>query len=224
MKALRLMLIAALILSVLAVNAMAKETLYVTDTLKITVRSGPSTGNRVIATLSSGDTVTMLEKKKDGWGKVSLPDGKTGWLLHRYLIDKRPAVLVLRDMKPDKGQEELLALREESRDLKKYLAEATSEANTAKARYQQLKRDAGQALALRTELDQIKAAKAQQVKALQDTSSQQAARLRELETENESMRFSGGLKWFLSGAGVLLLGWIIGWMLGRRRSRTSSLY
>lgn len=224
-QVLRLFGVVAMVAIALTTGAMAQESMYVTDVLKITVRSGPSNTNRVIATLTSGDKVLLLQRNDEGWGKVRTPDGKEGWVIHRYLIKEKPARVVLADMKPSQAQEELAELRQQNRDLKAALAEAQAKVSALEARYNQLKRDSGQTLRLRTELDQLKVLRDQQVKALKATVQQQAQRLKEVESENETMRFSGGLKWFLSGAGVLLLGWIIGWSLGRRRKRqSSSLY
>jgi len=224
-KVLRLLGLVAVLAMALSFTATAQEPMYVTDILRITVRSGPSNSNRVLATLTSGDKVLLLKRRDDGWGKVRTADGKEGWVIYRYLVDQKPARVILADMQPSKTQQELAELRQANRDLKASLAAAQAKVRNLEARYNQLKRDAGNTLGLRTELDQLKALKAQQVKTLQATVQQQAQRLKEVESENETLRFSGGLKWFLSGAGVLLLGWIIGWMLGRRRRRqSSSLY
>lgn len=53
------------------------------------------------------------------------------------------------------------------------------------------------------------------------TSSQ---RLRELEQERAEFRRSNNLRWFLAGAGVLLVGWLMGWTRFRsRRGRRGTL-
>lgn len=204
----------------------AQEQLYVTDQLKITVRSGPSLGNRVIATLASGDQVTLLERKDNTWGKVKTADGKEGWVQHRYLVEEKPALVVLRETRPgqDARQQQMDQLREANQAMKTELEELRAKADAVQTQYDRLKRDSGQALQLRTELEQVKASRARQVRELETTVTEQAARLKKLETENESMRFTGGLMWFLAGAGVLIVGWVTGWLLGRRRKRYSSLY
>jgi SH3 domain protein len=41
-------------------------------------------------------------------------------------------------------------------------------------------------------------------------------------TEVDSLKFSNNLQWFLAGAGVLILGWLIGLAMGKRKKRYSS--
>ncbi|MEL0082407.1 MAG: TIGR04211 family SH3 domain-containing protein, partial [Gammaproteobacteria bacterium] len=76
--------IAALLLGISA--TLVAETRYVSDQLRITVRSGKSTGHAVITTLDSGDAVEVLQTDSDsGYSEVRLPNGRQGWALSRYL-------------------------------------------------------------------------------------------------------------------------------------------
>ena len=68
------------------------ETLYVTDSCEITLRSGPSFQNRIILILRSGKPVEILETKED-WSHVQLPereDKLEGWVKSQYLSDRLP--------------------------------------------------------------------------------------------------------------------------------------
>jgi SH3 domain protein len=50
-------------------------------------------------------------------------------------------------------------------------------------------------------------------------------KLKELQKANDNMKTSHNLRWFLGGAGVVLIGWILGFWMGRaRRSRSSGRY
>jgi SH3 domain protein len=50
-------------------------------------------------------------------------------------------------------------------------------------------------------------------------------RAEEMERAYRDTKLSGQLRWFLSGAGVVLLGWLLGYWMGRmRRRRSSGLY
>ncbi len=50
-------------------------------------------------------------------------------------------------------------------------------------------------------------------------------KLQELQKANDNMKRSYNLRWFLGGAGVVLVGWILGFWMGRvRRSRSSGRY
>ncbi|MBW2438733.1 MAG: TIGR04211 family SH3 domain-containing protein, partial [Deltaproteobacteria bacterium] len=60
------------------------ETMYISDLLKITLRSGPSTENKILAVLESGQTVEVITPG-DEWTKVRQANGNEGWVLSRYL-------------------------------------------------------------------------------------------------------------------------------------------
>ena len=50
-------------------------------------------------------------------------------------------------------------------------------------------------------------------------------RAEEMESAYRDTKLSGQLRWFLSGAGVVLVGWLLGYWMGRtRRRRSSGLY
>ena len=61
------------------------ETMYVTDLLKLTLRSGPSTEHKILSVVESGQQVEMLEPGDD-WSLVRLANGKEGYVLTRYLM------------------------------------------------------------------------------------------------------------------------------------------
>ena len=59
---------------------------------------------------------------------------------------------------------------------------------------------------------------------LQNEARQTKAKLDELEKAYGKLKTSRALRWFLSGAGVLILGWIIGSSMARVKRRRSSDY
>lgn len=211
-------IVTATILAVLlvAASAAAQETLFVTDQLRITVRSGPSTGNKVIAMAETGDKMILLGSKPDGWSLVRLPDGKEGWALTRFLQKERPAKLRLAELDPtNKDQARRLEqMHEENQSLSKNLSETEAKLAELQTRYEKLSADASDVMALK--------ARHQKLQAQFDAQSKQNT---ELVVENKSMKFSSNLKWFLSGAGVLIVGWLMGLALHRRKKRwNASLY
>ena len=63
------------------------QTLYVSDQLVITVRTGPSTENSIITNLVSGDVVEVLQANAEtGYTRVRIQSGVEGWVLGRYLV------------------------------------------------------------------------------------------------------------------------------------------
>ena len=62
------------------------QTKYVTDQFEITMRSGSSTSNNIISMLKSGLAVTVLEQDDvTRYSRVKIPSGKEGYVLTRFL-------------------------------------------------------------------------------------------------------------------------------------------
>jgi SH3 domain protein len=76
--------ILGIVLTCFSANGLA-ETMYVTDLLKLTLRSGPSTEHKILAVAESGQQVEMLEPGED-WSLVRMGDDKEGYVLTRYLM------------------------------------------------------------------------------------------------------------------------------------------
>ncbi|KMY68842.1 hypothetical protein AAU61_04465 [Desulfocarbo indianensis] len=199
-----------------AAPAWALSNMYVTDQLQVTVRSGPSVENKVIAVVNSGESVEVISAEQDGWVQVRSESGKDGWMIKRYLQEEMPALVKIKKMDPENKSllGRLEELTNDNQELKKALSQAQGRTAELETSYAKLEKDAADVLNLRNSH-----------KKLQEEYAGQAERLEALSTEVESLRLGNNLKWFLAGAGVLLVGWLIGLALGRRRRRSaSSLY
>lgn len=199
-----------------AAPAWALPNMYVTDQLQVTVRSGPSVENKVIAVVNSGESVEVVSTEQDGWVKVRTESGKDGWMIERYLQEEMPALVKIKKLDPENKSllGRLEELTNENQELKKALSQTQGRTAELETSYAKLEKDAADVLNLR-----------KSYKKLQEEYASQAERLEALSTEVESLRLGNNLKWFLAGAGVLLVGWFIGLALGRRRRRSaSSLY
>ncbi len=211
-------LLAAVLLAacLAAGSAAAQEILYVTDQMRITVRSGPSLGNKVIAMARTGDKLVLLGSKKEGWALVRLPNGKEGWALSRFLTKERPARLRLAELDPANKDmaRRLEQLHSENQRLSRELSETEAKLAELKVSYEKLQADSADVVALK-----------QRHQKLQSQFTEQNKQLKELVVENKSLKLSSNLKWFLAGAGVLVVGWLMGLALHRRKKRwNSSLY
>jgi SH3 domain protein len=73
-------------------QALAAETMYVTDVFEVTMRSGTSTANSIVRMLQSGEAVTVLERDLvSKYSLVQSSDGKQGYVISRYLMDQPSA-------------------------------------------------------------------------------------------------------------------------------------
>ena len=202
----------------LAAQARAQEpkTMFVTDKLQVTVRTGSSVENKIIHVLNSGDQVSVLQTTPAGWALVRVPDGKEGWMIARYLQDEKPAILRLKELDPKAKDlvQRLDTLNERNKQLSQKLARAEAKAKQLENQFLKLKENAAGVEGVRGEYQKMKQELAKR-----------SENLDELSAELESMRFGSNLKWFLAGAAVLIAGWLMGLAFGRRKRRwSSSLY
>ncbi|WP_291790688.1 TIGR04211 family SH3 domain-containing protein [Candidatus Thioglobus sp.] len=80
-------------------GVMAESTMYVGDKVKIPMRADASIAkNNVINHLSINTPVTLIKKQANGWSNIKV-DGKSGWMISRYLTDKKPSNLQAEKLK-----------------------------------------------------------------------------------------------------------------------------
>lgn len=199
---------------------------YVTDSLRITLRTGPSVDNKIITMLPSGRVVEILETSGE-WSRVQiLEEGEItqeGWVLSRFLMTRLPW-----EVRANALTEENSRLKEKLTTVEKELSETTrlsrelagklKETSAALAKvekdFKSLKQGAADYLALRT--------KHESARSELETSRKN---LRKVTRENEELRSSQRIKWFITGASVLVFGLIFGLILGKKqRRRRSSIY
>ncbi len=206
-------------LSALA-TAVHGETMYVNDVIKITFRTGPGIGHKVIQEIASGQKVEVL-REEGGWTQVRLPDGKTGWVLNRFLTRQTP------------NEVELSLLKEKQAELLDQVTELSGENDSLNEQNQALQ---GEVAAQKEQLAEISrshealkedCADFLRVRAAHEKAEAEARRLREkaaaLEEELGTLKNGRSVRWFLSGAGVILVGFLLGRSARRQRRRTSYL-
>ena len=87
----------ALVLAVLATLALvpsgsaqeADQEAWIRGEVKLNVRTGPSTGHRIVAGVETGDNVLILARA-DSWTQVRTGNGKEGWIPAGYLDSTPP--------------------------------------------------------------------------------------------------------------------------------------
>jgi len=195
---------------------------YVTDTFEITLRTGPSNENKIIAMLFSGRPLEVMGTRGD-WSQVKvLDDGKEGWILSRYLVTRLPWEIQAR-----KFQEDLASLNAKSGRLQKDFVDESQQRQGIAA---ELKRKTEELDALRKEYLELKRGSEGflRLKALYEASERSLklaqAGVNKLAAENEDLRSSQQNMWFLSGALVLLCGLLIGGIAGRQQKKRRSVY
>jgi SH3 domain protein len=85
-----------LIIGVLALLPLiaAAETAYVTDNLRLGLHQAEDTSDRAFRFLDSGQPMEILIRG-GSYANVRLPDGTEGWVKSAYLVDEKPAKLIV---------------------------------------------------------------------------------------------------------------------------------
>ncbi|MBC8493263.1 MAG: TIGR04211 family SH3 domain-containing protein [Candidatus Thioglobus sp.] len=80
-----------LLVMLLSTGVVAESTVYVGDQVKIPMRATDSIAkNNVINHLNINTPVTLIKKQANGWSQIE-HDNKQGFIVSRYLTDKKPA-------------------------------------------------------------------------------------------------------------------------------------
>jgi SH3 domain protein len=224
MKKFRLVFFVILGLFLMGQTSWAKKA-YVTDSLEITFRTGPSTENKIITFLRSGQPLDVLESRED-WSRVRLIgpelDHTDGWVLSRYLSTQVPWEIQAVSLKKENArlQEELGRIKEQWR---KAVQEEKGFSEELKGNQEALQRVQNAYEALKHE-----AADFLKLKSVHEATSRTLETAREtvqnLTKENEDLRSSQKNKWFATGALVLLCGLMIGMLTGRQYRKRKTYY
>ena len=197
-------------------NLVYGETMYVSDILKLTLRTGPSTENKILAVIESGQMLNIVKHGSE-WSQAQLPDGKEGWVLTRYLTrDETNNIKLERlEAKHKNLMIQAAALLEENNELKaeskkrRIEFEANQKQMTkAQTDYETLKAEVAEFLTLKSKYENAASQLAKQT-----------AKAEKLEEQLSKVELSYYIKWFLAGSGVLVVGFIIGFSTKRQRRR-----
>ena len=192
------------------------ETMYVSDILKLTLRTGPSIENKIIAVIESGQKMEVI-KFGDEWSQVQLPDGKKGWVLSRYLTPDETKGIKLERMETMHKNLMLQAaeLLEENNRLKTENKRLSSELEASQKQLTQTQTDFE---ALKAEDAEFLTLKANYNRTASQLA-EQTAKANQLEEQLSSVVMNTYIKWFLAGSGVLVIGFLIGFSTKRQRRR-----
>jgi SH3 domain protein len=196
------------------------ETMFVSDILKLTLRTGPSIENKIISVLESGQMMEIVEFG-DEWSRVQLPNGKEGWVLSRYLTTNETNNIKLQRLEAKHKNlmiqaaellEENNRLKEENNRFSTQFKTNQKQLAETQSDYQALKAEAAEFLTLKTNYERTASELAEQT-----------AKAKQLEEQLSSLEMNTYIKWFLAGSGVLVVGFIIGFSTKRQRRRPALL-
>lgn len=208
------------------------ETRYVSDLIVVSLREQPQNSAPTITYLRTDTAVEVLEETGE-YIKARTKEGEVGYILQKYLTTATPKPVIINKLQKErdqlagtieeirqqaasttsqssKSQQELalqlIDLRENNTALQDKWTQSQAELKQALQAYQTLQNDAKEVIAITAERDQLR-------KTNQELSAKNIA----LDEEIGSLTRTAVIKWFLAGAGVLFLGWLIGKSSGKRR-------
>ena len=196
------------------------ESMYISDKLKVTVRSGPSTEYKILDIAESGDRVEVLETGQD-WTLVKLVNGTEGYVTSRYLVSGPTFALRFEQLQAKQKAltqqatsllDQNNKLRQENKGLKTLLSGTEKSFKKLDEEYKELKSGSAEFLTLKTNYKKISEQLAEQTQKAND-----------LDKELSKVELNQYIKWFLAGSGVLLVGFIVGFSARRGRRRPSLL-
>ncbi|MBU1180577.1 MAG: TIGR04211 family SH3 domain-containing protein [Proteobacteria bacterium] len=193
------------------------ETMYVTDVLKITVREGNGSDYKIIDVLESGQEVEVISTS-DEWAKVRLPNGKKGWLVGKYLTSRKAGSAALEKLQEKEAllntqnaalRKEINQLRDELKNINLQLAESKQALFVTTKSIGTLKDNPSSYAELETKF-----------KGAEKNLSLHKSKIGNLEDELTRLLRQQNVIWLLAGAGILLVGFIIGYSARRNKRRS----
>lgn len=192
--------------------AQAEEfTHFISDNIQVPLRRGAGTEYRIERMLDAGSPIKVLEVGDSSWSRVEYrANGRsyTGWVSKVAIQNERPANIRLKEMTAqyEKLEARLKQLQREHDTLKQQTDSANQELSQLKQEkfefnkeYEYLQSISGNAIELDTQNREMR-------KTISDLESQNVIMREQIAQAEDTVK----RQWFLTGAGVLLLGLIIG--------------
>jgi len=204
-----------ILFATMAGSARAEATHWVRDRIVVSVRNAPGSDGKVLHSISSGTGMRVLEQTADGtYARVALNSGLEGWVGTRYLVNKPIAAARLAKMEKEWEQ-----FKKENVLLKKNLDE-----------FKELDKDLEVVHRLRDENTKLTSeierfreinmepmALANENEQLRNKNVANDKQIQMMRQELQIVKDRSDRDWFLLGAGVLIIGILMGIVFPRLR-------
>lgn len=187
------------------------KTMYIRTVVRITLRSGPGMDHKIASMINSGQEIDVLDTEGE-WSKIRTPQGRTGWVMTSLTTSVKPNQFIpISESSANKLLlEEKASILKEKENLKSALLRSKETADTLTATIESLKRESSDFPKLNADY-----------KKAVTTLKEQTNKIDTLEGKLTELQLQQNIWWFLSGAGVLIIGFMIGYSV--KRQRRSSL-
>ncbi|KRT54265.1 SH3 domain protein [endosymbiont of Ridgeia piscesae] len=205
----------ALLLLALPLLAQAKPA-YITDTFKVTMRSGESSTHRILRMLNSGDQIDLLSTNSEsGYSKIRTASGLEGYVLSRQLMSQPSARNQLKTLQqrvhelesaPAELSGKLARLQRQHDSLLQEHKALQQTRNQLNQELQSIQRTASNAIRISNERNDLRKQVADLTRNVAD-----------LRQQNRDLSNESNRDWFLIGAAVVIAGILIGLLLPHLR-------
>lgn len=222
-QSIRFLVLSALMMFVATASfPVLAKTAYVSDELKIPIRSGASNGHRILKFLKSGTALKVKSTSGDGKYTEVTVGGKSGWVLTEQIMDI------------PSGRDRLAVAKKKFANADQVITELENKVAELKSEIRQLKNEKGTLQNERTNLsnslDDMKITAANPLalskknKQLRKDLEKAEANVAMLDKDNQALRSNVAQEWFMIGGAVSLGSLIVGLILTRinwRKKRDS---
>ncbi|MDH5191497.1 MAG: TIGR04211 family SH3 domain-containing protein [Gammaproteobacteria bacterium] len=209
-------ILTALLLTFLASTAIAEQIRYVSDKLIITIRSGPSIQNKIVRKIESGARVEVFDTSEDGqYTQIRTQNGVEGWVLSQYLIDEPVA-----EQKLEGAEKNLIREQEKSSRLAAQVNQLNQQIKELKSENAMLTKNSSE---MKNEITSISKAASRPIeldrenKELRESLGKITTELQIVNNQYQKIKDNEQQEWFIIGAGVLLAGILLGFLIPKLR-------
>jgi len=206
------------------IKSVFADTRYVSDELIISVRDGQNQDDNVLGHIRTGTAVDVLEEK-GRYLRIKTEDGLEGWVQAQYIISEKPNARIIEDLRNEINEQnaisdKLLAKKAiyeiRIRDLEQEVNINQKNTEKVKSELIELKKKYKKLLSNSENTDEL-------IKKLEKSKkldSKLKSEISNLKKGNQNPIKSSMIQPFLAGAGVLIVGFILGGLArGRKRSK-----
>ncbi len=203
------------LLTPLQVSAASK---YVSDQLRITMRTGQGNQFQIIKALVSGMKLEVLEETDTGYTKVKTEDGQEGWVRSQYLADAPIAAdkLARAESRLAKTKERNKSLKEELAALRKNKIRLDSEHTALQVKHTTASKELAHLSKVAARPKQLAKENIELHKKYEQISDELVL----VKQENQVLKDRSQRHWFITGAGVLIIGMLIGLIIPKFRFKS----
>jgi SH3 domain protein len=203
------------------IKSVFADTRYVSDELIISVRDGQNQDDNVLGHIRTGTAVDVLEEK-GRYLKIKTENGLEGWVQAQYIIPEKPNARIIEDLRNELNEQDALSdkflakkiiyeirIRELEQELN------INQKNTAKVKSEliELNKKYKKLLSYSENTDELikKLEKSKQL------DSKLKTEISNLKKSSKNPLKSSMIQPFLAGAGILIVGFILGGLTRRRK-------